>query len=327
MGTITRKFSVNYKGIEANELFFVPIFTDIMQLGDFTIMPDVVYKRKMQFVNTLEKIVQKNTGCGFTPSGDFGISEREVDVDEIKVNIEQCYDEFKNTVLQEKLKKGNMKFNMTGTEIFKYLIQKVKDATMLDYMRLFWFGDKTSVDPAYNVTDGIWSVHIPALVAATAIPYTNTASGAPLNPGDGENYLRTVYDAAPLPLKGLPTTEKVFLVSGSVYEQYREDLENSGGGDAGRQLVIDGAQVLSFRGIAVKPQWNWDVYTAADLSLPDYHQILYTSPKNLIFATDLFSTMSQVGVFYDELEEKTYVKVNGKMGTNYVHPSLFSVGY
>ena len=101
----------------------------------------------------------------------------------------------------------------------------------------------------------------------------------------------------------------------------------TGGGDAGRQLVIDGAQVLTFRGIAVKPNWNWDVYTATDLALPDYHQILYTSPKNLIFATDLFSSMSQVGVFYDELEEKTYVKVNGKMGTNYVHPSLFSVGY
>ena len=143
----------------------------------------------------------------------------------------------------------------------------------------------------------------------------------------GENYLRTVYDAAPLPLKGLPTTEKVFLVSGSIYEQYREDLENSGGGDAGRQLTIDGAQVLTYRGVPVKPNWNWDVYTATDLALPDYHQILYTSPKNLIFATDLFSTMSQVGVFYDELEEKTYVKVNGKMGTNYVHPSLFSVGY
>ena len=109
-----------------------------------------------------------------------------------------------------------------------------------------------------------------------------------------------------------------------------EDVDSvtiGAGGDAGRQLVIDGAQVLTFRGIPVKPQWNWDVYTAADLSLPDYHQILYTSPKNLIFATDLFSTLSQVGVFYDELEEKTYVKVNGKMGTNYVHPSLFSVGY
>ena len=327
MGTIQHEFSVSYKGIEAQKLFFEPIFTDILNIGDFTVLPDVVYKRKLQYVDKLEKIVRKNTGCGFSAAGNFGITEREIDVDEVKINIEQCYDEFKSTVLQEKLKKGNMKFDMSGTEIFKYLIQKVKDATLLDYMRLFWFGDKASASADYDITDGLWTVHIPALVAAASVPYTATGSGAPLAAGQGEALLRSVYESAALPLKGLPTNEKVFLVSGSVYEQYREDLENSGGGDAGRQLVIDGAQQLTFRGIPVKPNWNWDVYTSADLGLPDHHQILYTTPKNLIFATDLFSSLASVLVFYDQLQEKTYVKVNGKMGSNYVHPSLMAVGY
>lgn len=327
MPTQIRQRSVSYRGIEANEIFFEPVFKDIIDLGFFRIMPNVVNKKKMQFVGQLEKIVQKKTGCGFHPSGKLGIYDRTIEVDEVTIMLEECFDEFKDTVLQEKLRKGNMKMNLSGTEIMQLLIEKVRDAAMLDYIRLFWFGDKSSLDAAYNVTDGLWSVYIPQLVNANQIPYTNTNSGAPLTPGDGEDFLREVYDNAPLALKGLPNADKIFFVSGSVYEQYREDLENSGGGDAGRDLVINGAAQLTYRGIRVVPNWNWDNYTANDLNQPDQHQILYTTPSNLVFATDLLSSLSQIMVFYDELEEKTYVKVNGKMGTNYVHPSLLSVGY
>jgi hypothetical protein len=327
MPTITRQASVSYKGIEATEIFFEPVFKDIIELGFFKILPNIVNKKKMQYVGQLEKIVQKKTGCGFHPSGKLGIYDRTIEVDEITIMLEECFDEFKDTIMQEKLLKGNLKMNLSPTEMMRILIEKVRDGAMLDYIRLFWFGDKSSLDAAYNVTDGLWSVHIPQLVAANQIPYTNTNSGAPLTPGDGEDFLREVYDEAPLALKGLPNNEKIFFVSGSVYEQYREDLENSGGGDAGRQLVIDGSAELAYRGIRVVPNWNWDRYTANDLNQVDQHQILYTTPSNLIIATDLLSSLSQISVFYDELEEKTYVKVNGKLGTNYVHPSLMSVGY
>lgn len=327
MPTQIRQRSVSYRGIEANEIFFEPVFMDLINLGFFKIMPNVVNKKKMQFVGQLEKIVQKKTGCGFHPSGKLGIYDRTVEVDEITIMLEECFDEFKDTVMQEKLRKGNLKMDLSGTEIMQILIEKVRDGAMLDYIRLFWFGDKSSLDPAYNVTDGLWTVHIPELVNNNLIPYINTGSGAALAPGDGENYLRAVYDAAPLALKGLANEDKIFFVSGSIYEQYREDLENSGGGDAGRQLVIDGASQLTYRGIRVVPNWNWDRYTANDLNQPDQHQILYTTPMNLVVATDLLSSLSQILVFYDELEEKTYVKVNGKMGTNYVHESLMSVGY
>ncbi len=327
MPTTVRESSISFTGIEANQIFFEPVFKDIIDLGFFRIMPNVVNKKKMAFVGQMEKIVQKKTGCGFKPFGNVAIYDRTIEVDEIKVNVEICNDEFKDTVWQEKLQKGNLQFDLGPTEIGSILIQKIQDATMLDYIRLFWFGDKSSNDPLYNITDGMWTVHIPDLVGQNLIPYTNTGSGAALAPGDGENYLREVYDNAPLALKGLPNSEKVFLVSGSIFEQYRDDLENSGGGDAGRQMLIDGQMELTFRGIRVIPNWNWDKYTSADLNLPDYHQILYTTPNNLVFATDLASSLNSIQVFTDDLEEKTYMKVNGKMGTNFVHPSLMSVGY
>ena len=327
MPTTIRESAISYVGIEADMIFFEPVFKDMLELGFFRIMPNVVNKKKMQFVGQMEKIVQKKTGCGFKPYGNVSIYDRTIEVDEITIMLEECYDEFKDTVLQEKLQKGNLKFDLSPTEIMQILIEKVRDAAMLDYIRLFWFGDKASTDAAYNVTDGVWTVHIPELVAANLIPYINTNSGAPLAPGHALTYLQQVYDEAPLALKGLPTGDKIIFVSGSVWENYRNTLETNGGGDAGRQMLIDGNMELFFRGVRVVPNWKWDEYTTNDLNDPDKHMILYTTPQNLVVATDLTSDLNSIKVFTDDLEEKTYIKVNAKLGTNYVHPSLFSVGY
>jgi hypothetical protein len=327
MATINRTVGVSYEGIEANELFFEPFWMDMLALGDFRVMPNVVNKKKMQFVQKLEKIVQKGGGCGFHPSGKFGMYDRTIEVDEVKVNIEQCFDEFKDTVLQEKLKKGNMKMNLSDTEIMRLMILNVQDGMMLDYMRLFWFGDKSSNDAAYNITDGMWSVHIPALVADNVTPYTNANSGAPLAPGASIDLLSDVYKAQSNSLAGIPAQDKRFFVSRSVWEGYEDDLEALGGGDAGRTQTIEGVTTLTYRGIRLVLNANWDEYTANDLGQPDEHQVMLTTPDNLVFATDIFSDLNKIQAFFDELDEKTKIKVNAKFGSNFVHPALFSVAY
>ncbi len=136
-------------------VFFDPIFEPDGSFQNYRVIPNVVSKKKLLFVQKLEKIVQKHTGCGFTPVGKFGIYDREIEVDNIKVNIEQCVDEFADTILEEKLKKGNLREDLTGTEIGNMMLSSVQMGIALDYHRLFWFGDKASLDPAYNVTNGI----------------------------------------------------------------------------------------------------------------------------------------------------------------------------
>jgi len=327
MATIERTVGVSYEGIEANNIFFEPFWMDMLSVGDFRVMPNVVNKKKMQFVQRLEKIVQKGGGCGFHPSGKFGMYDRTIEVDEIKVNIEQCFDEFKDTVLQEKLAKGNMKMNLSPTEIMQLMILKVRDAVALDYNRLFWFGDKSSNDNAYNMTNGIWTVHIPALVADNQTPYTNANSGAPLAPGAATALLSDVYKASSNSLRGIPAANKRFFVSRSVWDAYEDDLEVLGGGDAGRTQLINGVTQLTYRGIPLVLNANWDEYTANDLGQVDQHQVMLTTPDNLVFATDMVSDTNRIQVFFDELEEKTYIKLNAKFGTNFVHPALFSVAY
>tara|TARA_R110002096_G_scaffold220611_2_gene409182 strand:+ start:781 stop:1767 length:987 start_codon:yes stop_codon:yes gene_type:complete len=327
MATVNKSMSISFQGIQANTVFFDPIFEPNGSFMNYRVIPNVVSKKKLLFVNKLEKIVQKHTGCGFTPVGKFGIYDREIEVDDIKVNIEQCVDEFKDTILEEKLKKGNLREDLNGTEIGNMMLQAVQMGITLDYHRLFWFGDKSSLDPAYNVTDGIWSVYIPQLVNANLTPFTSALSGAPLAAGAATTILTTVYDQQSLALAGLPDGMKKLYVSKSIWNAYRADLENSGGGDAGRQMLIDGTQTLLFRGIMLLENPNWDEYTTNDLGLIDQHEVMLTIPDNLVFATDLMSDLTSVMMFFDPFEEVTKIKVQAKFGTNFVHPSLFSVAF
>lgn len=327
MATIERTIAVSYEGIEANDLFFEPFWMDMSNLGDFRIMPNVVSKKKMQFVERLEKIIKKKTGCGFDPSGKVGVYERTVEVEEVKAELEICFDEFKDTVMQEKLKKGNMKMDLSDTEIMNLLITKVQDAIMLDYMRLLFFGDKSSLDEFYNVVDGLWTVHIPNLVNQNQIPYINANSGAPLAPGATIDLLEDVYRAQSNALYGITAANKRFYVTRSVWEGYQTDLENTGGGDAGRVALINGETSLFYRGIRLVPFLNWDEYTENDLGQTDEHLVMLTTPDNIVVATDVLADLNRIQVFFDQLDEKTRIKVNAKFGSNFVHPSLFCVAY
>jgi len=206
-------------------------------------------------------------------------------------------------------------------------IKRVREAIRLDLERVYHFGNTSSNDPDYDQMDGVWTVHYPALVAANLIPYKNTGSGAALSSGDGIEILRNVYDNAPNQLKGLPKQMKRFNVSASVYMQFMEDIENGGGGDYGLMQMINGQDVLTFRGILVVPQYRWDDIEANDLSTSNAHLVEFTTPLNKVLATDIVTPGEDVMIWHDNKEDKLYIKALWKMGGNYVHHSLISVGY
>ena len=325
--TIENQLAINLRGTEANTLFFEPIYQDADVRSEFRIISNVTNQRKLAFVQELEKIVRAHTGCGFTPAGNAKIYERTLTVDRVKVNLEWCWEELKDTVYEEALNKGISFPDINGTIFFDILQTLATQAIRKDNSRLAFFGDRASLSPAYDVTDGLWTVYIPGFVAANQTPYFNTGSGAPLAAGDGIDILRNIYDGSDVRLKGLPTNMKKFYVSGSVFEQYRADIENGGGGDAGITVLQNGQEVFSFRGIEVKPMWLWDDIMTTDFSAPNTHQALLTTPQNLVLGTDLLDSTNEFKVWYNDEDEVVRLKALYKLGFNVVHPSLMSVGY
>jgi hypothetical protein len=320
------QFQVNFIGDEANELFLEPIFFDDDLRSQWRVMPNVVTKKKMGFVQQMENVVRKYAGCGFNPIGEVIVYDRSIETEKAKVDLEVCWDEFQDTVFEELLQRGVRLPDLTGTLIQEIITLRAQQAIRLDIERLGYFGNTASNNPNFDLVDGLWSVFYPNLVTETLIPRTDTGSGSDLAAGDGIAILRAVYDQAPLQLKGLPANQKVINVSGSVYSQYREDIEEAGGGDYGLLQLINGVETLTFRGIPVIAQWRWDdILTSLSVTKP--HYVEYTTPLNKVLATDVTNPATELSTWYDQKDEKVYTKARFKMGVNYIHHSLISVGY
>jgi hypothetical protein len=320
------QFAVSYRGDLANEILLEPVFFDSELRSSFRIMPNVTNRRKMQFVEKLENVVRKYTGCGFTPIGNMSVYDREIEVQRMKIDMKICWDEFKDTVFEELLNQGTRLPDLTGTQIEAILIGRIQQALRLDLERLAFFGNTASNDPNYDSVNGLWTVYYPELVAEALSPRTNTGSGSDLSAGDGIDILRAVYDQAPNELKALPANQKVFNVTHSVYNQYLVDIEEGGGADYGLLTMINGVQTLQFRGIPVMPYHRWDgILTALGTTKP--HYVEYTTPLNRVLATDITDPGTDLSIWYDQKDEEVYMKGRWKMGVNYVHHSLVSLGY
>jgi hypothetical protein len=324
--TESGQFQVNFVGDEANELFLEPVFFDDDITNQWRVMPNVVTKKKMGFVQPLENVVRKYAGCGFNPLGEVKVYDRSIEVEKAKVDLEICWDEFQDTVFEELLQRGVRLPDVSGTLIQEIITQRTIQAIRQDIVRLGYFGNTASNNPNYDLVDGLWTVFYPGLVADALVPRTDTGSGTDIAAGDGIEILRAVYDQAPLQLKGLPTNQKVINVSGSVYSAFREDIEEAGGGDYGLLQLINGVETLTFRGIPVVAQWRWDeILTNLGVTKP--HYVEYTTPLNKVLATDVTNPATELTTWYDEKDEKVYTKSRFKMGVNYIHHSLISVGY
>ena len=320
------QFAVSYRGDLANEILLEPVFFDSELRSSFQVMPNVTNRRKMQFVEKLENVVRKYTGCGFTPIGNMSVYNREIEVQRMKIDMKICWDEFKDTVFEELLNQGTRLPDLTGTQIEAILIGRIQQALRLDLERLAFFGNTASNDPNYDSVNGLWTVYYPELVAEALSPRANTGSGSDLSAGDGIDILRAVYDQAPNELKALPANQKVFNVTHSVYNQYLVDIEEGGGADYGLLTMINGVQTLQFRGIPVMPYHRWDgILTALGITKP--HYVEYTTPRNRVLATDITDPGTDLSIWYDQKDEEVYMKGRWKMGVNYVHHSLVSLGY
>jgi hypothetical protein len=310
-----------------NKLVFEPIFRSD-ELSGIRVMSGVSNKKKLGYMRRMKKILQKDTGCKWNPKGSADVYTRQIEVEPIKINVEMCADEFKDTVLEDLYQKtGVARNDLTGTQLGAAMILLVRDAIPEDCKNLFWFGKKNSDNEFYNIMDGMWSVYLQQLALNNLSPYVNTGSGNPLDAGDAEAILEKMYEAQSNALKGLSKSEKRFYVTDSVWEGWFKDSADLGGGDAGRFQIINGQEKLTYRGIELVNNPNWDEIMEDDFGKVDSHLALLTTPDNLVMATNVLGDKNRVEFWHDRKTEENDLKVKFKLGANFVHPAFFVIGF
>jgi len=177
-------------------------------------------------------------------------------------------------------------------------------------------GRPQSISSASNV-----SGNLAGNVAAT----TPNTLPADLGTDEAETAFKSMYKAMPPEMKQVKDKLKL-LVTSSMYENYLETLENDGT-LAAHTAMVDGVQVLKYRGFEVVEMASWDTFIASDLVGYYPHRAMLILPENLIFGTDLESDAENVRVIPDEVNEKTIFRAVYKAGTQYVHKNYIVVAY
>jgi len=327
------ELSLNYTwdGITATDIIYKPSVQTPEIQSLFTILSGIKSKKQLYLPANLEKIVKANEGCSRTSSGSATITNRTLTVSELQVFMEQCYEEFMNTVFEEALRMGIDKADISGTVIETIIMNLIKDAMVRDNFRILSFGDTGSGSADYNQLDGLWPTLIDG-VATYCVDRIGSALGSSTLAADTAlTYLKAHYEGAPIILKQQPIANRKFYVTGSVYENLMSSYESkSSGSDAQLNLLIDGVSgSLKYRGIEVIPIYAWDAALEADapLGVSVKHLILYTIKDNHFVGLERASDQGNVGAWYERKDKKVYFEAAYQLGYQYAHCDLQTISF
>ena len=150
--------------------------------------------------------------------------------------------------------------------------------------------------------------------------------------------LKTMYRDSSAVLKALDKKQKVLQMDGYSYENLLTTYEGFKtstplfSSELGRTQMIDGVEILTFRGIPVI-NLDWENDLSADFAhatgeLPArVYRIIYTAIQNEVLAIDTMSEFTKFEFWFNKDEQENRYRMQLKTGANYVFNELMSVSY
>jgi len=321
--------TATYGGANLNGIFYEPVFRSDEIMRNYRVIPNVKHKMNVFTAAPLTKIVESYSTCSTSStSTDFDIMSKTITAGRCRVALEQCWDEFKDTFIEESYRNGVDVTNMEGTEVGDAIVNRAVAGIASDVVRLAWGGDVAGAVAGYTAFDG-W---MELMKAETVLEQIGVA---PLNPTAQEalNLIMKVYDGAPAALQQVAPADKKMFVTPKLYNAYLQNIEGSGA-DLAIVNMVDASPRVSFRGVELVAMYEWDtilVDTNPDVfqsaAGADLNQgVCYIAVENLIIGSDVTDPEGSFKVFYDDLEEKMYFRGYFKLGVQYLYSSLVQWG-
>jgi len=334
--------SYTYPGKLPTELYRKPSILTPALSDMFTVRQNIRTDEYLVLVGQLEKLLVATTGCSpsYTTSGSF--SDRKISVGKFEANLQWCKSDFIATASALTEDESFVANGLDGYEVTAKVrgiwMDEMIDAIRRDIWRIALFSNDTSTNANYNVIEGLWVKLLDAFssycVKAVGNNFPNQYNSV-LAADQAYDALKATFNGASTILKQLPNSEKLFWVTGSVFENLMASYENkSGGTETQFRLITDGSgEVLKYRGIDVRPLYIADNYLE-DSTNPWYnnmrHFIVYT-PKggskysNLVFGTESASDLDRIDMFYDQKLKTSYAQYESRFGVQFIHCDLTAI--
>ena len=335
---VQASFSHTYGGKETiDELFYqpeesVPALADMYQFRE--IKGDI---ENIYLPQKLRKVLKKYTTCGWAVTGSTTtIVDKQITVSKIKANLEECVDQWDNSIFAEGMKAGISRDDLSGTKIDEIIKRQVVNGVKSDIHRIIWFAENGDADTDWDQFDGFLTlmndnsatIGTDCWIDANATAFE---SGGALATDGALGLLRQIWEAQDAVLRGMPLNDRVFYVTNTVIDNYATTLENQGNVE-GQRLIQDGAAQYFFRGVRLMPVPEWDVNLADATnphnSLVGSNLIVYTVKDNLVFGSDVREGSTEFKIRYaDDDDETMKITQKMKLGAQIVHYELVCVAY
>jgi hypothetical protein len=273
----------------------------------------------------------------------------------------ECWDDLLETFFVYGLRNGIEKGDLTATDFATFFIDRYQDAIAEMFFRFVWFGDTAADDTAgggvfvtagfvakrWDAFDGIWKQ---LFAIATATPARLTAGLATknaqlsfalqeFNASDTTNRvvtntLQNMIFGADYRLRD--KSDKILLVTQSVADQYVRELEAAAGNGIPQafEYIQEGVSMMKRMGVTIYAFSFWDrtirayqrtISTELNYYLP--HRAILTTKDNLAFGTEEESNLSDVDVFFDKKDKKTYFDFGANLDAKVLQDYLVQVAY
>lgn len=307
----------------------------------FTIRQGIRTDEYLILQGQLDKILGATQGCepSYTTSGTF--TDRKITVGKFGAYLKWCKEDFISTASVLTNDPSWVADGLDGydasAKVRKVWMDEMIDALRRDYFRIALFANDTVADSFWNQIEGLF-VKLHDANSAYCVKRVGNSFGnsqtTVLTTDEALDALKRTHTDSAIILKSLAPQEKVFWVTGSVYENLMATYESKQGyTELQFQNLTDGNYNLKFRGVDVKPIYMADSVLSSDSTCPWYGNmrnfIIYT-PKatskfsNLVLGTENASDLNKIKMFFDEKDDVTYAKHEARIGVNFIHCDLTS---
>lgn len=342
------------------EVFAKPAITEFL-----TPYTGIKAKKQIAFLGRLSGLVgQKHNASQCAPEENTsGItnSEKFWEPAYIDDRFSECWDDLLETFFMYGTKNGVNKADLTSTEFADFFIERYQDAIAEMFHRLVWFGDTAADDTAgggvfvvsgfaekrWNAFDGIWK-QLFAIVTADANRKTaglatknaeTTFADQAFDSTDTTNkvvtnMLQNLLFNADYRLRD--RSDKIIIVTQSVADQYVRELEAhaANGIEVSFAMIQDGISVLKRMGVTIYAFSFLDrminAYQRQDATETAYylpHRALLTTKENLAFGTEEEGNLSEVEIFYEKKDKKTYFDFGANLDAKVLEDYMIQVAY
>ena len=331
--------SFTFDGNLPTEIFMQPSIGTPALSDIFSIRQGIRTDEYLVLGTPLSKILIAAQGCSPTYTASGTLSDRKITTTKFELNHSWCKSDWEATASQLTNDPSWMADGLAGFEptakLRSFLFEQLLDSVRRDIARIAFFANDTAGNANYNMMEGLFvkmydgNASYCVKRVGNSLGNTNTTV---LTSGEAETALIATHEGAKIILKQIPNSEKVFWVTGAVYENYLKTLEGRTSTEGSFRLLQDGTQQLFFRGIEVRPLWFAD-NDLVDSTNPWFNNlrnfIIYTTKgtsryANLVLGVENAADLNRIEGGYDFKEKTYYMQGNLRMGVQYINCDLIA---